>query len=112
MAVTNMPLVEGAQLTAAAATYYTAPQNTTAIVKKLTVTNTSAGAVTVTLYKVPSAGTAGAANTITSAKSIAPGATYEAFEFENHVLAAGDMIQALASAAASLTLAASGLQIV
>lgn len=112
MATTNKPLVEGAQLGTSAGVLYTAPTNTTTIVKKLTVTNTSAGAVTVTIYLVPAAGTPGAANTVTSAKSIAAGATYEAYEAENHVLAAGDSLQALAGAATSLSLKASGIEIV
>jgi hypothetical protein len=112
MATTNTSLVEGSQLTTSAASYYTSPANTTTIVKKCTVTNTSAGALTVTIYLVPSGGSAGATNTVTSAKSIAAGATYEAYECENHVLLAGDTLQALASAASSLTLKASGIQIV
>ena len=112
MATTNVSLVEGSQLTTSAATYYTSPSNTTTIIKKLTVTNTSAGAVTVTIYLVASGGSAGAANTVTSAKSIAPGATYEAYECENHVLAPGDTLQALASSGASLTLKGSGIQVV
>lgn len=109
---TNKKLVEGSQLTTSAATYYTAPANTTTIIKKVTITNTSSGAVTVTIYLVPSGGSAGAANTITSAKSIAAGATYEAYEVENQVLMTSDSIQALASAATSLTLQASGIEVV
>ncbi len=112
MSTTNKRLVEGTVLTAAAVTQYTAPALTTTIIKKLTVTNTTATAQSVTIYLIPSAGAAGAANTITSAKSIAPGAVYEAFECENHVLAAGDFVQALASAISSLTFAMSGIEIV
>lgn len=112
MATTNKKLVEGSQLTTSAATYYTAPANTTTVLKKLTITNTSSGAVTVTIYLVPSGGSAGAASEVTPAKSIAAGAVYEAYEAENHVLMTGDTLQALASAATSLTLQASGIEIV
>ena len=112
MAVTNKKLVEGSQLTTSAATYYTAPANTTTILKKVTVTNTTAGAVSLTMYLVPSGGSAGNANMITDAKAIAAGATYEVYEAENHVLMTGDFLQALASAGASLTLQASGIEVV
>ena len=112
MAITNKALAEGVQLTNAAATYYTAPALTTTILKKLTVTNSTAGAVSLTVYLVPSAGTAGVTNIVTSAKSIAAGAVYEAYEAENHVLNPGDTLQAFASAGASLTLRASGIEIV
>jgi hypothetical protein len=112
MATTNTSLAEGSQLTAATATYYTSPANTTTIIKKLTVTNTSASAATLTLYLVASGGSAGASKTVTSAKAIAAGATYEAFEAENHVLLPGDTLQALSGTASALTLKASGIQVV
>lgn len=112
MATTNKPLNAGVQLATSASAAYTAPVNTTTILKKVTITNTSASAATVTLYVVTSAGTPGAANTVTSAKAIAAGATYEAYEVENHVLAAGDSLQALASAASALSLKVSGIEIV
>ncbi len=112
MATTNRSLCEGSQLTTAAVPYYTAPANTATLIKKLTITNTSASAAQATVYLVPSGGTAGAANTVTSARSIAPGVTYEAYEAENHVLASGDSLQALASATGALTIKASGIEIV
>lgn len=112
MAATNKKLVEGSQLATSAAVFYTAPTNTTTILKKLTITNTSASAASVTIYLVASGGSASAANTITAAKSIAAGAVYEAYEAENHVLMPGDSLQALASAASSLSLQASGIEIV
>lgn len=112
MAITNKTLNEGAQLTTAAAIYYTAPALTTAVIKKLTITNSTGGAVSVTIYLVPAAGAAGVTNIVTSAKSILAGAVYEAYECENHVLMPGDTLQALASANTSLTLKASGIEIV
>jgi hypothetical protein len=112
MAISNKPLVEGEQLGASVAVLYTVPASTTSIVKKLTVTNTSASAVTVTIYLVPKGGTPSAANCVTSGQAIAPGAVYEAFEAENQALATGDTLQAFASAAASVSLRASGMEIV
>ena len=112
MAITNKTLNEGAQLTTSAATYYTAPALTTTVIKKLTITNSTGSTVSVTLYLVPSGGSAGVTNIITSAKAILAGAVYEAYECENHVLMTGDTLQALAGSAASLTLKASGIEIV
>src|SRR5260370_19814260 len=95
-------LTQGVQLTTSAATYYPAPANTTTLIKKVTVTNTTVNAVSLTMYKIVSAGTAGASNTILSAVIVPAGVTREVFELENHALAPGDFVQALAGSAASL----------
>jgi hypothetical protein len=112
MAITNKTLVEGVQLTAVVVSYYTPAALTTCVLKKLTATNSTAGAIALTVYLVPSGGAPGVTNIVTSAKSIAAGATYEVYEAENHVLQPGDSLQAFASAGASLTLRASGIEIV
>ncbi len=65
--------IVAAQLTNAAATYYTAPANTKVVLKKLTFTNTDTVARTVTVYLVPSGGTAGVTNILVSARAIAAG---------------------------------------
>jgi hypothetical protein len=109
--LTPKRLIEGAQLTVAAAVYYTAPANGKALLKKLTLTNTSAAAVTVTLYLVVAAGAAAAGNMLVQARSIAAGATYDCTEVVNHILEAGGTIQALASAATAVTIMASGAEI-
>jgi hypothetical protein len=75
MATTNKKLVEGALLTAAVATYYAAPALTSTLLKKVTVTNSTASVQVLTLYLVPAAGAAAATNIVTSAKSIAAGVT-------------------------------------
>jgi hypothetical protein len=111
MATTNKRFTEGTILTTSAATYYTCGANTVAIIKKVTVTNYGAAAAKFTLYLVVSAGAAGNLNTVTSAKVIAPGATYEAFEAENHVLQAGDFIQALSDTATTLAIDISGIEV-
>jgi hypothetical protein len=102
------------QLTIAAATYLTAGASTYATTKKVTVTNVTANAVTLTLYKVPNAGTAGATNTLVSAMVIPPntvnGGVKEIYEAENQTLAPGDTLQALAGTAAALNLNISGIQ--
>jgi hypothetical protein len=112
MTATPKKLVAGSQLTASAATYYTAAANTKTLLKKLTFTNNDTTARTVTVYLVPSGGTAGVTNLLTKAASIAAGATYEAFEAEGHILAPGDTLQALADVTSMVTIQASGVEIV
>jgi hypothetical protein len=103
-------LIEGSQLTTVVATYYPTPDNTVCTVSACTVTNTTAGAVTVTMYLVPSAGTAGASNCILSARSIAAGESFNVNPVIGQTLVAGATLQALASAGASITLIASGYE--
>lgn len=110
--VTPKNIVPSAQITTSAATYYTAPANTRCLIKKMTVTNTTAGALTYTVYLIASGGTASDSNTITSTQSIAAHTTLEVYECEGHVLEAGGFIQALGSAATSLTFRASGVEFV
>ena len=95
MSVTPKVLVPGVQLTAAAATYYTAPTGKIATIKSASVTNTTAGVVALTFYRVQNAGVASATNTIISARNVAVGETYNCPGLINKVLAAGDTIQAL-----------------
>jgi hypothetical protein len=96
--------ITAAQLTTAAAVYYTAPANTKSLIKKLTFTNTTTGALTVTVYLVPNGGTPGATNILISAQPIAAGETWECFAAEGQVLQVGGTLQALASAATSITI--------
>ena len=75
MAVTLKQFTPAQYLTGSAATYYTAT-NCTARIDNCTLTNTDAGAITVTVYIIASGGTASADETIISAKSIAAGDCY------------------------------------
>jgi hypothetical protein len=109
---TVLVLTEPVLLTTSAVTEYTSPVNTTTLIKKCTVVNTSGSPASVTIYKIQAAGTAGALNTITPAIMIAAGKPYEAFEIENHVLAPGDFVQALSGTGAALSFSMSGIQIV
>jgi len=103
--VTPARIIEGAQLTGSAATYYTAPVLTKVRLRKLVFCNTTGGAVNVTVYLVPSGGSAGVTNTVWSAKTLGAGVTIECYEAEGHVLEAGDFISALGL---SVTIQASG----
>lgn len=110
MAVTPKTLVSSQQLTNANATYYTA-SNVKTIIDKMTVVNTTGGAVTVTVDLVNSGGSAGVSQRVISARSIAAGETYTCPEAVGHTLNNGDSIQAVASANTSLSFRVSGREV-
>lgn len=101
-------LVDGAQLTTVAATYYTAPNNSLTTISAASVTNSTAVPQTVTAYLVPSGGTAGVGNVVCSGRIVAPGETFNVAGCIGQTLAAGGTLQALSDAGAALTLVASG----
>jgi len=109
-------IIDGVQLTNAVATYYTTPDNTRCELRKLSFTNTSAAAVTVTVYIVPSGGTASDANTIKKTKALAPAGfgsdTWNCIEALGHCLNAGETVQAVCSANTSVSVRCTGLEIV
>jgi hypothetical protein len=106
--VTPAVLQAGVVLTTSAVAYITGPANSQVIVKRAVFNNTTAGAVTFTVYRVPSGGSVGTGNQIISARSISAGGTDLAPELANMVLNAGDTVQALASAGTSINMFASG----
>lgn len=106
--VTPAVLQAGAQLTTAAVTYVTGTANSQIIIKRGVFTSLSSGAVTITVYRVPSGGSAATTNIIIDARPIPPFGTDLAPELANMVLASGDTIQCLASANTSINFFASG----
>lgn len=110
MAITFKRLVEGSQLTTGAVAYYTAPTATRTKIMTAVLVNTTAGAITATVHLVPILGAATVSNRVISAVSIAANASYTCPELVNQVLETGGMLQALASAAASISLIASGIE--
>jgi hypothetical protein len=112
MTVTAKSLAAGSQLTTSAATYYTAPTLTTTRITSMTLTNTTAGAVTATVHVVPVGATESASNMVISARSLAAGETYNCPEAVGKVMAATGTIRALAGAATSISIQASGVEIV
>lgn len=110
MTVTVKPLIERQQAPNAETPLYTA-NNATTVIDKFTATNTTGGAVTLTVHLVPKGATAGVANCVLSAKSVASNETYNCPELVGQVLANGDFISLIASAATSLTISASGREI-
>ena len=101
-------LVDGQQLTIAAAVYYTAPANSLVTISAASVTNTTATAQSLTVYLVPAAGAPGVGNVVCSGRIVAPGETFNVSGCIGQTMAAGGTIQALSDAATALTLVASG----
>lgn len=66
------------------------------MITKMIAANTDASARTITIYKVPGAGTAGSGNIVTDALSIAAGATVT-LPFSGLVLNIADSLQGFAS---------------
>jgi hypothetical protein len=97
--------IAAAQLTTSAAAYYTAVAGVTATINNLSLTNTSASPVPVTLFRVPSGGSATAATTILSGFSLAAGQTYVPPQAIGLQLDPGMTLQALAGTATAVTIA-------
>lgn len=110
MAVTPKVLIPAKQAENAQTTQYTATA-VKAIIDKFTITNTSAGNVTLSVNLVTSGGSAGASNLILDTRTVAPDETYTCPELVGQVLEAGGFISTLASAATSLTIRCSGREI-
>ena len=110
MTVLVKVLIPPKQAESSQTTQYTAV-NAKAIIDKFTVTNTSAGNVTISVNLVTSGGSAGAANLIVDARSIVPDETYTCPELVGQALEPGGFISTIASAATSLTIRASGREI-
>lgn len=89
-------------------TQYTSPTlGRGSIIDKFTATNTTAGAVTITVKLVPVGGSASAANTIV-VQSIPANSTDTLPSVVGHFLKPGDFISTLAGAATSITIRSSG----
>lgn len=104
MATVSPKTITPAQLTVAAATYYLTPANTKGIVKKLTFTNSTATAQTVTVYLVPSGGTAGVTNILVDARVVGAHETYECFEAQGQTFQAAGFLQAKSDAGSAITI--------
>lgn len=111
MSVIAKPLINSKFASDSAESEYEAPSNTRTIVDKFTATNTHASAVTLTVYIVPSGGSAGASNTIIKAQSLAASETADLTELKNQILDAADTIDVVASVADKIVIRASGREI-
>lgn len=108
MPFTLTQLVAAQLLSNAVATYFTCPTAQAARIDSISFTNTDAGALTVTTYLVPSGGSAGIGNIVTSAQSIGAGKTFVSPNEVGQVLNPGDTIQMFASSASKVRVMVSG----
>lgn len=111
LSLTPITLAQG-QLPSSEAAIYTCPANSKVIITQATFTNEDTGALTMTIYKVNSGGTALAANTIINALPLPTLYCYVSPELPNKVLAAGDSIHGLAGTAAKITYDIAGYLVV
>lgn len=97
-------------LTTSPTTYYTVPASTKTMVKQIVLVNTSAAQATASVYFVPSGGSAGNSNLIVPAVTVAPN-QMQIVDL-GQALSTGDFISASASAGTSITIHASGFEVV
>ncbi len=111
MSVTAKALF-GAHFAAATDTVeYTVPAGTRTIIDKFTATNTDGSTRTVTVNIIPSGGSVGNQNIVTSAQSLTTGQSVDLPEQHNQILNAGDTISVIASVASKVVIRASGREI-
>lgn len=90
----------------AVATVYTVPAATDVAVKTFLLCNTTTTAATVTIYVVPTGGTAGATNTVVAALTVAANQTVTIQA--DIYMTTGDFLAALQGTAAAITVSISG----
>lgn len=110
MAVVPKQLVAPVQVASSATDYIPAVTIKTRI-DKVTVTNPTSTARTITFYIIPSGGSAGDSTTITKTYSVPGTSTWNCPDLVGQILTIGDKLQAVASAATALTLMISGTEI-
>ena len=110
MTVTVRNIIPRKQAENTQTTQYTAV-NAKCVIDKFTVTNTGTANATISVNLVASGGTPSNDNLVTKARAIVPGETWSAPELVGQVLESGGYISTIASAAATLTISASGREI-
>lgn len=89
-------IFDGGALTAAAVTQGTVvPPLTTRVIKAASAINTTAAPIALSVYLVPSGGAAAVTNMLISARSIAPGESYQCPELVNQGMNPNGFVQAL-----------------
>ena len=111
MAATNITLINGVQLTAAAVDLYQSPANGLGTrVTAFTAANSGGTTENYSLHIVPSGGSADATNILVSARSLIDNESDTPAEIINQLVPAGGSIQALASTTLKITVRASGVE--
>lgn len=110
MTVTVKAIIPAKRVETAQTTQYTAV-NCTTIIDKMTVTNTTAANVLLSVNLVSLGGSESDSNLIIDERSIGPGETYVCTEIAGQVLESGGFVSALAGTDTALTIRASGREI-
>lgn len=111
MSVTAKVLINSKYAANSTTTEYTVPSSTRTIIDKFTATNQDASARTLSVYIVPSGGSAGASNLIIKDLSLNAGETKALSELQNQILAVGDFVACVASAASQVVIRMSGREV-
>jgi len=106
--VTPAVLQPGAQLTGSTAIYITGAAASETIIRRAVFSNVTTTAATITAWRVPASGSAGATNQIIPPRAVAPLGTDLAPELTNIVLNGGDTIQCQAGTVSAINFFASG----
>jgi hypothetical protein len=110
MTVTAKTLIPAKTAEATQTTQYTAT-NVTTIIDKLTATNYSASAATISVNLVTAAGSAGNDNLITKLKTLQPSEVYTFPEIVGQVLSPSAFISTIAGTASAINIRASGREV-
>ena len=110
MTVTVKTLIPAKTAEATQTTQYTAT-NVTTIIDKLTATNYSATAATISVNLVTASGSAGDSNLITKLKTLQPSEVYTFPEIVGQVLSPSAFISTIAGTASAINIRASGREV-
>ena len=110
MTVTAKVLIPAKTAEATQTTQYTAT-NVTTIIDKLTATNYSATAATISVNLVTASGSAGDSNLITKLKTLQPSEVYTFPEIVGQVLSPSAFISTIAGTASAINIRASGREV-
>jgi hypothetical protein len=110
MTVTVKVLIPAKTAEATQTTQYTAT-NVTTIIDKLTATNYSATAATISVNLVTASGSAGNDNLITKLKTLQPSEVYTFPEIVGQVLSPSAFISTIAGTASAINIRASGREV-
>jgi hypothetical protein len=108
--VTSKVLIPAKTAEATQTTQYTAT-NVTTIIDKLTATNYSATAATISVNLVTASGSAGDSNLITKLKTLQPSEVYTFPEIVGQVLSPSAFISTIAGTASAINIRASGREV-
>jgi len=110
LTVTSKVLIPAKTAEATQTTQYTAT-NVTTIIDKLTATNYSASAATISVNLVTASGSAGDSNLITKLKTLQPSEVYTFPEIVGQVLSPSAFISTIAGTASAINIRASGREV-